>query len=244
MWIEFDCVICGTHVKKRWAKNDPRVPKYCCWDCKSEGQRRTKPITKEWLYQKYIVEEMSANAIAKIVHRDPTRVLDWMEDFGIPTRSRGTAPSSHHYKTGQVSPFKGCTHTPEAKEKIRQKRLEDGHVPYLKGGVHYLKGKRGAETPNWKGGVTPERQAFYDKKEWRALVKQVWKRDRAVCQRCDLYYGVARKKSIQFHIHHIIPFVVKKFRLDLDNLVLLCRPCHLFIHSNENVNKEFVRECD
>ena len=99
-------------------------------------------------------------------------------------------------------------------------------------------GRNGADNPNWKGGVTPERQALYSSQEWASVVQQVWQRDQATCQRCGLKAGTRGGDS--FHIHHIISFAVKDLRLDLDNLVLLCRDCHSWVHSKANTGKEFL----
>jgi transposase-like protein len=43
--------------------------------------------------------------------------------------------------------------------------------------------RKGELNPNWKGGVTPERQAFYASAEWKRVCRVVWKRDKATCQR-------------------------------------------------------------
>lgn len=98
-------------------------------------------------------------------------------------------------------------------------------------------GKRGAEAPSWKGGVTPERQAFYSSREWATAVKQVWKRDKAKCQRCR---KTAPKIGRGHHIHHRIAFGVTEIRANLGNLVLLCRTCHHFVHSLKNTSREFL----
>jgi hypothetical protein len=65
--------------------------------------------------------------------------------------------------------------------------------------------RRGAKHPNWKGGITPERQAFYSSEEWAAVVKAVWKRDKGFCQRC----GEKNTKQGYMHIHHIVFFMCR-----------------------------------
>ena len=97
--------------------------------------------------------------------------------------------------------------------------------------------KKGELNPNYKGGVSPERQAFYSSKEWEKVCSQVWKRDKAICQRC----GQKRNTDIPFHIHHIKTFADKELRADLDNLILLCEPCHWWVHSKENKNYEYIQ---
>jgi transposase len=217
----------------------PRI--YCSIKCKAEWQRTQKPCDRDWLYQKYIVEGMDCTMISKIVNRNSKQVWTWIRDYGIPTRKRGYA-ATKKFPKGMTSWMKWRKHSDETREKIRKKSIEDGRVPYLKNGVHHLKGKRGAETPNWKGGCTPERQAAHRSPEWKECIKQVWKRDNATCQRCKLHRSQARKCDVAFDIHHIVSFMVKERRFDVGNLVLLCEPCHYWVHSRNNVNKEFLGE--
>jgi hypothetical protein len=233
MIIEYDCEVCGTHVRKHQVKGMEH--RFCSRSCRYDWQRTQKPVDREWLYQKYIVEGLDCTQISKIVGRHSKRVWEWLKDYDIPTRPRGGVANG-----SKAKPVYGKKHSPETREKIRQARLRDGRVPYLKNGKHHLKDKKGAETPNWKGGVTPERQAVYGSDEWRQAARVVWKRDNFTCQRCCLTYRDARKRSIRFNIHHIVSFAVRELRCEVSNLVLLCRPCHLWVHSSANIHKEFI----
>lgn len=229
------CAFCGKSVSRR---TPGKHNSFCNYECKSQFQRLAKPVTKEWLEQKYSVEKMDCTQISKIVHRDPKSVWNWLKDFGIETRKRGTTGN------GRYAIGKPHNLTDAGRRKLsrmaKSARKKDGHVPYLKNGVHHLKGKRGADTPNWKGGITPERQAFYSSLQWKRAVKAVWKRDNATCQRCGKHHNTTKTRGT-FCIHHIVGFENKKLRARVSNLVLLCRPCHLFIHSRKNVNKEFIK---
>lgn len=204
---------------------------------------RHKPLaTKEWLHQKYTIEGLGMPEIGKILERDAKTIFYWLRKYGISTRPRGS-DVRQQFKAGQSSIFTGHKHTPEAIERIKQASIDRGAIPYLKDGKHYNKGKRGNVVWNWKGGITPERETFYRSEEWKEAVKAVWKRDNAICQRCGLdYRTVDRKTSRKFHIHHIVSFMVKELRADPGNLVLLCHPCHMWVHSSKNVNKEFIIE--
>src|SRR5690606_2414531 len=98
---------------------------------------------KNWLYKEYITKKRTANEIAKDENRDPKTIWSWLKKFGIPTRTRGGDSSSGSFKKGE-SIWNGRKHKESTKEKIRQARLKDGHVPYLnKDGVHWLKGISG-----------------------------------------------------------------------------------------------------
>lgn len=98
--------------------------------------------------------------------------------------------------------------------------------------------KLGELNPNWKGGVTAERQAFYASMEWKSACAAVWKRDKARCCRC----GLRRNDSpdMPMHIHHIEPFPTVTKRAATSNLVLLCETCHRFVHSKANTQREYL----
>jgi hypothetical protein len=98
--------------------------------------------------------------------------------------------------------------------------------------------KRGELNPMWKGGITPERQAFYLSDEWKAACSTVWKRDKATCRRCGIRH--ADSLDLPKHIHHIESFKNVALRADPSNLVLLCEVCHWFVHSKRNVDREYL----
>jgi hypothetical protein len=108
----------------------------------------------------------------------------------------------------------------------------------LVGSTNGMYNRRGDSNPNWRGGITPERQTFYASQEWAEAVVAIWKRDNATCQRCLHHRG----SGLEFHIHHIKSFACVALRAYTPNLVLLCKECHGFIHSKANVKKEFI--CD
>lgn len=192
---------------------------------------------REWLYHQYIVLKRSCDDIAIEQKRDSKTIWSWVKKFEIPTRKRGAESSGGTFKKGHKKGV-GRVHAEETKNKIRAARILDGHVPYLKNGVHWLKLK-GSISPNYKGGITPERQAVYSSLEWKECIKKVWKRDNASCRVCGLHQNNSRDKK--FHIHHIVSFVVKEKRTDINNLVLVCQKCHHFLHSKKNKNKQFIK---
>lgn len=113
-------------------------------------------------------------------------------------------------------------------------------MPYLLAdGSHAMKGRTGANHPSWKGGVTPERQAFYASPEWREACCAVWHRADAQCERCTADHRDHSQRG-SFHVHHIVSFAVRELRASVSNLALLCRDCHLFVHSKKNVTGEFL----
>lgn len=80
-------------------------------------------------------------------------------------------------------------------------------------------GKRGILNPQWRGGLTPERQRIYASSEWRSAARAVRKRDK-VCRLCG-----SREKT---EIHHVEPFSQSPLLvMDIGNLILLCHTCHV-----------------
>ena len=92
--------------------------------------------------------------------------------------------------------------------------------------------------PNWRGGITPERQSVYISAEWKDLVQRVRKRDIYKCLRCN----TEKSKGNPIHIHHIKSFADEDLRMDINNLASLCKFCHDWVHSKLNTNKDFIIE--
>ncbi|MDM0054066.1 HNH endonuclease [Variovorax fucosicus] len=192
------------------------------------------------LAQLYTTMGFSCPDIGWLYERDAKTVHYWLRQAGIPTRTRGSN-TAVHFKTGERSAFAGRRHTPESIAKVKASTIADGRVPYLRGGQHWLKGLPPDANPNWKGGATPERQEFYRSAEWKVAVKAVWQRANACCERCALdWRTVDRSSTPTFHLHHRVSFAVRELRAAVGNLVLLCRPCHLWVHSSANVDRHFL----
>ena len=97
--------------------------------------------------------------------------------------------------------------------------------------------KRGILNANWKGGISPERNAFYSSIEWKSIVPVIFKKYNYKCVRCGQGHA---DKSHKLHIHHLVSFSCKELRCDENNLVLLCKSCHDFVHSNKNTDNEYI----
>src|ERR1700733_1152890 len=242
-YFECTCNWCGASViRRKQAESADVKVHYCNNKCKSQFQRFSKPVTREWLVEQYLEKELDCTQIAKIVGRDPKSVWLWLKDFGIITRKRGFGSGSvkSRFREGVPTPFRGRKHTPETKKLLSDLAKARGQLPYDPKVGPPFKGKRGADVPSWKGGITPQRQAFYSSPEWKVAVKAVWKRDNATCQRC----GKRNKKGVRYEFdkHQICGFQCVELRATVSNLVLLCEKCHYWVHSAENVKKEFIKE--
>lgn len=199
---------------------------------------------RERLVDLYVVQKLGCPDIGKMFERDATTVHYWLKREGIPTRARGADPAQWFAKGGgDPRSFSGTKHSAETKAKLAIASKD--RKPWLRNGVHWLHTVPAHCNPKWKGGATPERQEFYRSPEWKAAIKAVWRRDNACCQRCKLdWRTVDRETTPTFPIHHIVSFAARELRAAVDNLVLLCRPCHLWVHSNENTERAFLAPLD
>lgn len=209
-------------------------------ECKSAYQRLAKPVNKEWLEEHYINQRLDTTQIGIMVHRDPKSVWNWLKDFGIPTRSRGHGMTTERQSLAMTGVNLGRKLSAATRKKMSEHAKRTGRVPYDPKIGSYMKGKKGANTPNWKGGVTPERQAFYATPEWKICVKAVWQRDNAVCRRCGLDNRTILRGTIRFELHHVDSFVVVERRADPSNVLLLCHGCHKWVHSKKNKRRIFL----
>lgn len=240
------CSWCGNSQLKRRPIN-PNTKKpiknfFCDKQCKGlwqKSQREALGYTKEWLIDQYVDQGKGAYQIGREIGRDGKRVWEWIVDYGIETRKRGHNHDENLIKDG--SAFRGKRHTQETKNLLSDMAKADGRVPWGKGNEPYWRGVKGKDHPSFRGGITPERQAVYSTPEWAEAVKAVWKRDAAKCQRCGKHHNTTKHRGT-FHIHHIVSFQVKELRLDPGNLILLCRPCHLWVHSRKNTKNQFIGE--
>jgi transposase-like protein len=253
---EYTCKKCGETFNRRGKK--PGV--FCSLECKANWQRDQKPYGKEWLYQKYVTEGKSTYQIAEIVERNPKQVYEWLKGYGIPMRERkwDTKSGAQPFHDGEWLRREYIEKQRSAGEIAEQFGVTDGNVLFFlrrfkierrdisearsvkhwgaSGEDNPMYGKRGEDVPNWKGGITPERQAFYSSLEWIEASKEVWARDKGICQRC----GEKREEKRGMHIHHLVSFAVVELRADPDNLTMLCCDCHYWVHSLRNVDKEFI----
>jgi hypothetical protein len=212
--------------------------RFCSRAHADEWLRRDKPSADQ-LRQWYVIDELSCVDIGLMVKRNPKRVWEWIREAGIETRGRGTDPMQH-FKRGEPSAFLGKRHTVETVARLTELRREIPRERYA-GNGQYLKDRSGPLHPNWKGGTTPERQAFYSTPEWKALARAVWIRDGNECRSCGMQPPRNGPKNNRGHVHHIQSFTVIETRSDIGNLILLCADCHRWVHSNANVSKEYIR---
>lgn len=237
------CSECGTSIRRRPLHPKTKLPIckfFCDIHCKAMHQRRARPVSTDDLRRMYIDQGMSAPEIASVCGRHPKRVWQWLIDDGIPTRPRGH-DESLRFQAGHKIGI-GRIQSEQTRAKIRQARVNDGSKGLFKpNGDHVLKGRRGKDHPSWRGGGTPERQAFYASDEWKAACRDVWHRADARCDRCGLNHRLVNRAQMAFHVHHVASFsLYPSLRSDPANLNLLCAPCHRWVHSRANTESLFL----
>jgi 5-methylcytosine-specific restriction enzyme A len=80
-----------------------------------------------------------------------------------------------------------------------------------------------------------DNKAFYRSDAWKAIRSKVYERERGCCQRCGVFVFGRRA-----HVHHVIP--VKQddtLKLEENNLMLLCPPCHIIVENADKQEKVF-----
>lgn len=203
---------------------------------------RVKPSPPvDQLRLRYVDERKGCPEVGRIFGASVKTVRRWLALADIPTRKRGDNPAVH-FKKGELSGFAGRKLSAESRAKIGAATRARENRGFMRNGAHYLKGAPPEVNPNWRGGLTPERQTFYRSQEWKLACVAVWQRADAKCERCDADYRDADRDTERFHVHHIVSFACRELRASPDNLALLCRGCHLFVHSNANVSCEFIAD--
>lgn len=136
-------------------------------------------------------------------------------------------------RKGRASPFKGKTHTDEAKRKMGESRKGNKNRV---GAIHTDKtrltisrnrrGKGGGKTSHlYKDGLSKIRRGLRFTPEYSAWRYEVFHRDGFTCQRCG------DERGGNLNAHHIQSFAdYPDLRLDVSNGITLCESCHELEH--------------
>lgn len=149
-WVK--CSWCSTEIYRvtfNYGKNREIVNFFCNNKvCKANWQineREKLGYTKEWLENQYTVLGKTANQIAREIGRDPKRVWEWIRNYGLETRPRGSHISNHFPKG--IEPWCKGKHLPEeTKQKIREGQIKNSALRGKFGKDHR---EIGFETPSF-----------------------------------------------------------------------------------------------
>lgn len=211
----------------------------CSMECRIQNEAHPRLLDADWLREQYVTLEREVEAIAAEVDRSRKVVEKWLHRHGIPVCPRGKHKNCRRIKVGDPNPMTGRRHSAESRLLMSEVAKASGRLPYKAENGPPWKGKTGQDHPRWTGGHTPERQAFYATEEWSHAARTVYARDLATCQHC----GKCRNddRSQPFDIHHVVPFGYEPLRAVVGNLVLLCEPCHYWVHGRGNVGSLFIK---
>ena len=200
---------------------------------------------ESWLRSRYHDDGCTQAEIAEECGVSPRCIRTWMNRFDIETRD---VSGENHGLYGQErddetkrkisESMTGREFTESAKAQIARanrrrspseetrERISDalsGRDKSTKTRARMSEASAGEQNPNWRGGYSPRYGPG-----WSVARERVRERD-TVCQSCG-----EDGSTHQLDVHHIVP--VRLFREQncmeladahaLDNLVLLCKPCH------------------
>lgn len=155
--------------------------------------------SREWLHEHYVNNDLTQEqmgALAGVTHHC---IRKWIRHHGLQkplgAGTQGVAPwnKGRRYTIGPV-------HT-------------DAHKAL------FAEQKRGEKNPQWRGGVSRERQMITA--DVARMRSAIYARDRYTCRLCGTPGG-------KLTLHHILPVWSRPdLARDPDNLATVCRPCHV-----------------
>lgn len=137
--------------------------------------------------------------------------------------------------------MKNC-YTPEQIKRIKEGRkgmkLSESHKKAIGEGnkLAYAEGRktvlRGANAPNWRGGISKTPYSS----NWKSIAKTIRKRDSYRCQHCGITQTeLLSNNKYRLNVHHID---YDKTNNDYYNLISLCGNCHEQTNFNRNYWKD------
>ena len=79
---------------------------------------------------------------------------------------------------------------------------------------------------------------FYRSKAWKFKREEIIGLDNGLCVRCLLKYGIVTTEHLE--VHHIKPLIKYwEERLQNDNLITLCKLCHIYLDKRNNGELDF-----
>ncbi len=126
--------------------------------------------------------------------------------FNISKSLKGRILSDKH-KNNLSKAISGKIVSMETREKIRKANL-------------------GEKNYNWKGGIS---NSGYSDDWGNILREEIRKRDNFICQECGIHQDELDGWNKKLDVHHID---YNKHNCNKDNLITLCRSCHLKTNSN------------
>lgn len=191
---------------------------------------KTVEVSREWLVEHYVNQTLSTIECARLLSCHHNTVRRWLKRYGIETRVNpsgelnpmfGRTGESHHNYNSVEKRCPVCGKVfavPMYDVERRQTCSWECRNQWWKD----TDKQAGDNNPNWRGGIDYRRGLG-----WRVVKPLVRERDGYRCAKC----GVSEQElGYKLHVHHIVPykgFEDDRAANDPDNLVSLCRSCHM-----------------
>jgi thymidylate synthase (FAD) len=160
---------------------------------------------REWLLAHYHERNMDQASIARLAGVSAHTIRAWVRKHGLQKPMGSWTVGRAPWNRGRRYTA-GWKHTDEARRLFAEQKTGDGN-------------------PQWRGGITPEgmllRKPLMDRR------REIYQRDEWRCRLCALH-------SNELTLHHVIPVWARPDLADDEqNVVSLCRPCHLNVNGRE-----------
>ena len=239
MSIKCQCEVCGKEFTVKASYYTKHNHFTCSMACKAILQSKlailrleeiTKQDLKEWLTQKYVVEELTTRQIATILYgrsSNSPNVSHYLRLFNIPIKTGGDAvriqwknADKRREQTAQLAREHLCTDANREKLRVIQSTEEYREKSSV--------AKRGSNNPMWNNDLSDEERE--KQREGRRSPEDyffrthVLQRDNYTCQKCGAH-------DATLNAHHILNYKDNpELRYDVNNGITLCTNCHIQFH--------------
>ncbi len=180
------------------------------WVSKLKIEKRgikTKDLTKEILYDLYVLQHKSTIEIGKMYGVCDGTILNLMKKFDMSSFSNSEAYKFYLYEKGGL-------------EKAR--KLQSTMENRIKSSCR----QRGIDIKDFKGFSTTEQHMARNNTYYKEWKRKVFERDDYTCQCCG-------KRGGNLNAHHLYNFSeYEDLRYDISNGITFCEKCHLINYSN------------
>lgn len=138
----------------------------------------------------------------------------------------------HTRSIGEKNPMYGKKHTPETIEKNAKAQKGNTNVRGKHWKIKDTSNMSGEKNSQWQGGKSFEPYSI----DWTDILREAIRtRDNYICQICGIHQDELDGFSKLLDVHHID---YDKKNCNPNNLVTLCRSCHL----KTNINREYWKQ--